>query len=236
VIVESTSSQEAFEAARDEYRQTVKASGSCILLAVFRGKMSEGISFNDDNARGVICVGMPYPNARERSITAKKAYNDEQRKLRRKTCLLPGQEWYTQQASRAVAQALGRCIRHGADFGTVVLMDSRHCDDGSPNDGICIAHKNLPKWMRNCVRTLSMHSNAGFGVNPILGGYVGLKKEMATFFAQAPSISQAVRIKWKKDLEKAKAGSSDSSERVFDNVTARWNSCKSSGPIARDRG
>ena len=32
---------------------------SCILLAVFRGKMSEGVSFNDDNTRGVICVGHP---------------------------------------------------------------------------------------------------------------------------------------------------------------------------------
>lgn len=224
VIVESTAGQEAFEAARDEYKETIKTSGSCILLAVFRGKMSEGISFNDDNARGVICVGMPYPNARERSVTAKKAYNDEQRKLRKKTCLLPGQEWYTQQASRAVAQALGRCIRHGADFGTVVLMDSRYCDDGAPNDGICHAHKNLPKWMRSCVRTLSMQTDSGVGGNPILGGYAGLQMEMMSFFGQAPSVSQAVRKKWKEDLEKAKALSNGSSERVFDNVTARWNS------------
>jgi hypothetical protein len=58
VIVEPTGSQEKFEAARDEYKETIKETGSCILLAVFRGKMSEGISFNDDNARGVICVGI----------------------------------------------------------------------------------------------------------------------------------------------------------------------------------
>ena len=58
VIVEPTGSQDLFEAARDDYAETIKATGSCILLAVFRGKMSEGISFNDDNARGVICVGL----------------------------------------------------------------------------------------------------------------------------------------------------------------------------------
>jgi hypothetical protein len=27
--------------------------GGCVLLAVYRGKMSEGISFNDNNARAV---------------------------------------------------------------------------------------------------------------------------------------------------------------------------------------
>jgi hypothetical protein len=30
-------------------------------LAVFRGKVSEGIDFADDDARGVITVGIPYP-------------------------------------------------------------------------------------------------------------------------------------------------------------------------------
>ena len=34
-----------------------------VLIAVYRGKMSEGISFNDNNARGVICVGLPLPSA-----------------------------------------------------------------------------------------------------------------------------------------------------------------------------
>ncbi|CAM9821253.1 unnamed protein product, partial [Ectocarpus sp. 8 AP-2014] len=38
--------------------------------------MSEGISFNDHYARGVLCVGIPYPNLGDPKIVAKKCYND----------------------------------------------------------------------------------------------------------------------------------------------------------------
>lgn len=219
VIVEPTGSQDAFEAARDDYADTIKNEGSCILLAVFRGKMSEGISFNDDNARGVICVGIPFPGARERSILAKKSYNDEQRKLRNRTGLLPGQDWYCQEAFRAIAQALGRCIRHEADYGTVVLLDSRHCNDGSPG----FVHKNLPKWMRDSVRTLSISQNQGHGNNPVLGGYEGIRHEMGRFFAEAPVHARIVLEKRRKEFHAAQARDNDSSgERQFNSQTGSW--------------
>lgn len=222
VIVEPTGSQDKFEAARDEYREQVRLEKKCILLAVFRGKMSEGISFNDDNARCVICIGLPFPNSFDRNIKAKKAYNDEQRKISKNTSLLPGNEWYSQQAYRAIAQALGRCIRHGADYGTVILMDSRHCDDGSPNDGIPSRHKNLPKWMRHSMRTLSMRQNGGIGENPILGGYHGLAQELQSFFQQAPPYSQSILCKWKLDLETAQKRSLEDGQRTFDSATGQW--------------
>ena len=53
VIVEPTGSQADFEAAKQQYQDKIEEDGNCILLAVFRGKMSEGISFNDDFARCV---------------------------------------------------------------------------------------------------------------------------------------------------------------------------------------
>lgn len=236
VIVEPTGGQEEFENARDEYTDTIRDTGSCILLAVFRGKMSEGIDFNDANARAVLCIGMPLPNWTDRSVKAKQAYNDEQRKLKGNTSLLPGRDFYSQQAYRAIAQALGRCIRHGADYGTVILMDSRHCHDGSPlvNGDVCRAHKNLPKWMRGSVQTLSMEQDnrravqhgAGGSKQPkmIYGGYAGLKREMRSFFAQAPIVSQEVRDKWKADRERALASSSRGSNMVFHRDTGNWSS------------
>ena len=38
---------------------------------------------------------------------------------------LGGEEWYKQQASRAVNQAVGRVIRHRMDYGAIILCDER---------------------------------------------------------------------------------------------------------------
>lgn len=230
VIVEPAGDQDAFEAARKEYTVTIGTQGSCILLAVYRGKMSEGVSFNDDNARGVICVGVPLPNCFDRSITAKKAYNDEQRLLR-KLNLLPGDEWYKQQAYRALAQALGRCIRHSADYGTVVLMDSRHChDENTPlRDGVAMAHANLPKWMRSHVRNLSRTLSNRYGQQqsentspPISGGWPGLKQEMAQFFRDATIFCKNVLENQNKDFLEAQNNASQKTTMRFNQRTGRW--------------
>ena len=39
--------------------------------------------------------------------------------------LMDGDTWYKTQAFRALNQALGRCIRHRNDFGSIILLDSR---------------------------------------------------------------------------------------------------------------
>lgn len=141
------------------------------------------------------------------AIKAKMDYNTEQRRFNNRNDLLPGNEWYSQQAYRAIAQALGRCIRHAADYGTVVLMDSRHCDDGAPmGDGVCNAHRQLPKWMRHHVRNLSKRgSGDGYGNKSIAGSWNGLRGEMARFFEQAPIRSQEVLEQQRESLQRAHA-------------------------------
>ena len=48
-----------------------------VLLAVVRGKVSEGIDFADANARGVVVVGVPYPNVKDKRVELKRQYNNE---------------------------------------------------------------------------------------------------------------------------------------------------------------
>jgi hypothetical protein len=160
----------------------------------------------------------PFPGAKDRAIVAKKAYNDEQRRLNKRNDLLPGQDWYCQEAFRAIAQALGRCIRHEADYGTVVLMDSRHCHDGSPG----FSHSKLPKWMRHAVRTVSP-GNMGRGHNPIVGGYQGLRREMSNFFARAPAHCDAIlKTSTAKFAAAQKREKQVDGSHEFDSNTGSW--------------
>ena len=39
--------------------------------------------------------------------------------------ILSGEDWYSQQASRAVNQAVGRVIRHRYDYGAIIFLDER---------------------------------------------------------------------------------------------------------------
>ncbi|CAM9582666.1 unnamed protein product, partial [Hapterophycus canaliculatus] len=79
VVVEEPEAAAEFKAAKRRYEAAIdspgKGEGSALLLAVYRGKMSEGISFNDHYARGVLCVGIPYPSMGDPKVKAKKCYN-----------------------------------------------------------------------------------------------------------------------------------------------------------------
>ena len=95
-----------------------------LFLAVCRGKVSEGLDFADNNARAVICVGIPFPSVKDTLVDLKKKYNDQRRSV--KPNILPGREWYEIQAFRALNQALGRCIRHKQDWGAILMVDDRY--------------------------------------------------------------------------------------------------------------
>uniref|UniRef100_A0A4W5JXI1 ATP-dependent helicase C-terminal domain-containing protein n=1 Tax=Hucho hucho TaxID=62062 RepID=A0A4W5JXI1_9TELE len=64
---------------------------------------------------------------------------------------LSGQNWYRQQASRAVNQAIGRVIRHRDDYGAIFLCDHRFKSTD--------ARAQLPSWVRPYVRTYDNFGN-----------------------------------------------------------------------------
>ncbi|XP_012300983.2 Fanconi anemia group J protein isoform X4 [Aotus nancymaae] len=126
VIVEPQGGEKTdFDELLQVYYDAIKYEGEkdgALLVAVCRGKVSEGLDFSDDNARAVITIGIPFPNVKDLQVELKRQYNDHHSKLRG---LLPGRQWYEIQAYRALNQALGRCIRHRNDWGALILVDDR---------------------------------------------------------------------------------------------------------------
>ena len=91
-----------------------------ILFAICRGKASEGIDFRDGMARAVIITGIPYPSLKDAKVELKRKFVDSQGKRS-----FSGSDWYGQQASRAINQAIGRVIRHRNDYGAILLFDEK---------------------------------------------------------------------------------------------------------------
>ncbi|XP_033618816.1 Fanconi anemia group J protein isoform X2 [Fukomys damarensis] len=147
VIVEPQGGEKTdFDELLQVYYDAVKYRGEkdgALLVAVCRGKVSEGLDFSDDNARAVITVGIPFPNVKDLQVELKRQYNDHHSKLRG---LLPGRQWYEIQAYRALNQALGRCIRHKNDWGALILVDDRFRNN--PSRYI----SGLSKWVRQQIQ------------------------------------------------------------------------------------
>lgn len=122
VFLEPRGKEEFQESIRNYYEMVTQKRGA-IYMAVLRGKVSEGLDFNDHNARAVIICGIPFPPMLDPRVVLKKQYLDVNRNNVNQ--LQSGQEWYLLEAVRAVNQAIGRVIRHKDDYGAIFLCDRR---------------------------------------------------------------------------------------------------------------
>ncbi|XP_060608338.1 regulator of telomere elongation helicase 1-like [Ruditapes philippinarum] len=140
IFVESRSKGVLNDLMNDFYSKINDPSlNGAIFIAVCRGKVSEGLDFSDINGRAVVITGLPYPPYLDPKVVLKMQYLDEM-KGKQGFQSLSGKEWYKQQASRAVNQAIGRVIRHKEDFGAIILCDTRFANPD--------AVRQLPVWVR----------------------------------------------------------------------------------------
>ncbi|KAH8555341.1 helicase C-terminal domain-containing protein [Umbelopsis sp. PMI_123] len=146
VFVEPKTKHE-FSQAINGYYNKIKdpAFDGAIFMAVCRGKVSEGVDFADGRGRAVVITGIPFAHSKDPKIVQKKNFLDDIRS----TCpdmsqTISGNEWYQQQALRAVNQAIGRVIRHRNDYGAILLCDERF---GNPS-----IISQLSAWIRDYVK------------------------------------------------------------------------------------
>lgn len=129
-----------------EYTKAISNGKGGLLLSVIGGKMSEGINFSDKLGRGVIVVGLPFPNIQSAQWKAKLEYIEKStidQGGSKDEGKAAGREFYENACMRAVNQSIGRAIRHQNDFASIILLDRRYKTER-------ITSK-LPGWIKQSI-------------------------------------------------------------------------------------
>ncbi|CAO2654545.1 Nn.00g112780.m01.CDS01 [Neocucurbitaria sp. VM-36] len=111
-----------------------------LLFAVIGGTLSEGINFSDALGRGVVVVGLPFPNPHSAEWKAKMQYISSKEARNGGDGKAAAREFYENACMRAVNQCVGRAIRHKGDYAAILMMDARY--------GTKRIQDKLPKWIR----------------------------------------------------------------------------------------
>ncbi|XP_017126017.1 general transcription and DNA repair factor IIH helicase subunit XPD [Drosophila elegans] len=104
-----------------------------VLLAVARGKVSEGVDFDHHYGRAVLMFGIPYVYTQSRILKARLDYLRDQFQIREN-------DFLTFDAMRHAAQCVGRALRGKTDYGIMIFADKRF----SRHD----KRSRLPKWIQ----------------------------------------------------------------------------------------
>ncbi|WP_248909758.1 ATP-dependent DNA helicase [Halocatena marina] len=110
----------------EERKREFTGSSNGVFFTSLWGTLTEGVSFDGDDARTVVVVGVPYPRLDDRMEAVQSAYsmafdgNDNDSDD-------PGWEYAVEVPTvRKTRQALGRVVRSPEDFGARLLVDERY--------------------------------------------------------------------------------------------------------------
>ena len=118
-----------------ELRERFAEDDDGILFTSLWGTLGEGVSFDGDDARTVVVVGVPYPHLDERMEAVQEAYDGafevgEEAAVGATVADADAGWHYAVEIPtvRKTRQALGRVVRSPADFGVRVLLDGRYTE------------------------------------------------------------------------------------------------------------
>ncbi|THC95459.1 hypothetical protein EYZ11_005053 [Aspergillus tanneri] len=142
-----------------DYAKTIESGRGALLLSVVGGKLSEGINFSDRLGRGVLIIGLPFPNMHSAVWQAKIQYIEQKASMQtsgtdsKSAAKAAGREFYENSCMRAVNQCIGRAIRHQNDYAAIVLIDKRY---HKPN-----IQAKLPVWIKQSMANISAQEPPG---------------------------------------------------------------------------
>ena len=125
------------------YSAAISSGAGALLLSVVGGKMSEGINFSDSLGRGVVIVGLPFPNAKSVEWAAKMSHIKKKSIEAGATdadAAATARAFYENACMRAVNQSIGRAIRHRGDYACIAMLDRRY--------GTRRIQDKLPEWIK----------------------------------------------------------------------------------------
>ncbi|KAF1916426.1 helicase C-terminal domain-containing protein [Ampelomyces quisqualis] len=143
------------------YSAAIAQGSGGLLFAVIGGTLSEGINFSDALGRGVVVVGLPFPNPQSAEWKAKMQYISAKETKRGGDGKAAARDFFENACMRAVNQCVGRAIRHKGDYAAILMLDRRY--------GTKRIQDKLPKWIRGSLTT-------GLGVQDV-------ERKLDTFFA-----------------------------------------------------
>uniref|UniRef100_A0A2P2LDT9 DNA 5'-3' helicase n=1 Tax=Rhizophora mucronata TaxID=61149 RepID=A0A2P2LDT9_RHIMU len=123
--------------ALDNYRKACDCGRGAVFFSVARGKVAEGIDFDQHYGRLVIMFGVPFQYTLSKILLARLEYL-------RDTFQIKEGDFLTFDALRQAAQCVGRVIRSKADYGMMIFADKRY----SRHD----KRSKLPSWILSHLR------------------------------------------------------------------------------------
>jgi DNA excision repair protein ERCC-2 len=127
-----------------ELKEEFVADDHAVLFTSLWGTLAEGVSYDDDDARTVAVVGVPYPHLDDRMAAVQDAYatafgGDEDK----------GWEYAVEVPTvRKTRQALGRVVRNPQDFGVRILVDERYTGSNAAELGDYSVFSSFPEEER----------------------------------------------------------------------------------------
>ncbi|KAG0053043.1 DNA-dependent ATPase of the nucleotide excision repair factor 4 complex [Gryganskiella cystojenkinii] len=148
IFVETPDSAET-SIALDNYRRACENGRGAILLAVARGKVSEGIDFDHHYGRAVVMFGIPYQYTESRILKARLEFLRDEHRVREN-------DFLTFDALRHAAQCLGRVLRGKTDYGLMVFADRRYARQDK--------RSKLPRWINQYITDTSVNLSTDMGI------------------------------------------------------------------------